>query len=103
MKEYFIVANSFAALFFSDTTVKFVMGSSPEEAMEIFVKNYSHPCGLYAANLYKNSNEYHKGNKPLVRWMSNEAIFKDRKTGSIYKKGLGKISIENPKQGKIVT
>ena len=66
MKEYFIVANSFAAPFVSDTSMEFVKSSSPEKALEEFRELYSHPCGLYSAYCYNSSDSYHKGQKPLT-------------------------------------
>lgn len=73
MKEYFIVANSFAAPFFSDTSTHFYHADSPEEALERFSKKYSHPAGLYAASAFKSSDDYHKNKNPLCRWLSNKA------------------------------
>ena len=109
--EFFIIANSFAAPFFSDTSNTFQEADSAEQALDIFAKNYKHPCGLYAASCYKDANAYHKGEKPLAKWLSNEANFMIDKTGAIYKSGFkGKIringawySIDNPKEGSVVT
>lgn len=108
-KEYFIVANSFAAPFFSDNSQKFQKANSPEKALEIYAKNYKHPCGLYAAVVYKDANAYHKGKKPLAKWLSNEAKYMEGKTGSIFKPCLGKVringimhNIDNPQQGSLV-
>jgi hypothetical protein len=53
MNEYFVIANSFAAPFFSDTSSEYVKSENPQEAILKFVKKYKHPCGLYAAVLYK--------------------------------------------------
>jgi len=108
--EYFIVANSFGAPFFSDTSEKFQEANSPEKALEIFAENYKHSCGLYAAFCYKDANAYHKGEKPLAKWLSNEANFMTGKTGAIYKPGIaGKVringkmhNIDNPKEGCVV-
>jgi hypothetical protein len=73
MNEYFVVSNSFAAPFFSDTDTGFVKGSSPKDAMDRFRKSYKHPCGLYAANLFQTSDSYHKRTEPLLKWSSQEA------------------------------
>jgi len=107
--EYFIQANSFAAPFFSDTSTKFQEGTNPEEAMENFIKEYSHPCGLYAAALYKDANHFHKNEKPLLRWLSNQAQFMNDKTGLIRSDRTGEIEINgvkhiisDPKGGSIV-
>lgn len=107
--EYFICANSFAAPFFSDTSRKFQEGTNAEDAMNNFVKDYGHPCGLYAAALYKDANGFHKGEEPLLRWLSNQAKFMQDKTGLIRSDRIGEIEIDgvkhvldDPKGGSIV-
>ena len=81
MEEYFIVANSFAAPFFSDRTEEYVKGKNPKDAMQSFVDSYRHPCGLYSAALYRNADAFHKGQKPLCRWLCNFEIEKEKLTG----------------------
>lgn len=73
VNEYFIIANSFAAPFFSDTSEKYVVAEDHLNALNDFVKNYSHPQGLFAAAIYPNADAYHKDEKPLARWLSNKA------------------------------
>ena len=73
MKEYFVVGNSFAAPAASDTSFKHVSGITPQDAMAKFRREYTHPCGLYAAVLYENADDYHKGKDPIDRWLSEEA------------------------------
>lgn len=73
MSEYFVVANSFAAPFFSVTSQGFVEGETPKKALRAFAANYDRPRGLYAAMLYASADAYHKGAEPLVKWMSNHA------------------------------
>jgi hypothetical protein len=73
-REYFIVANSFAAPFFSDTSESFVKAHSAPEALEKFAAEYNHPCGLYAADAFKSADAYHKGHAPLSRWRSNKSV-----------------------------
>jgi len=109
MSEYFIVANSFAAPFFSDTSTSYQKGKNAKEALLLFAEKYKHPCGLYAAVVYKNSDAYHKGQKPLAKWLSNEAQFMQGKTGLIKKPLLGKVeingvmhNIDNPKEGCVI-
>jgi hypothetical protein len=110
MKEYFVKANSFAAPFFSDSSEVYVKGENPKKAMEKFVKEYTHPCGLYAANLYENADAYHKKRKILVEYRSNEAEFMQKVGGtSIYKEKAGRIQIDGiwydipkPTEGSIV-
>lgn len=74
MNEYFIVANSFAAPFVSDTSEHWQDGINPEDAMTAFRKEYNHPCGLYSAHLYSDANSKFKREKPLLEWNSPEAI-----------------------------
>src|ERR1700722_8877548 len=52
LSEFFVVSESNAAPFFSDTGHHYVEGDGAENAMHAFVAAYKHPCGLYAANLY---------------------------------------------------
>jgi hypothetical protein len=73
LTEYFVITNSNAAPFFSDTDEKFIKAVSPEDALEKTRKTYSHPCGLFAAGVYQDANAYHKGSKPLVTWLSPRA------------------------------
>ena len=65
--EYFVVANSYAAPFFSDLSEKYVEGETPMEAMKKFIEEYTHPCGLYAADVYTNADAYYKRQGALVR------------------------------------
>jgi len=107
--EYFIVANSFAAPFFSDRSTSFQKANNPEQSLKTFAKKYDHPCGLYAAVCYKNAEDYHKNKKPLAKWLSNDAKFMEGKTGMIKKEQVGEVEIngvmhhiENPQEGSIV-
>ena len=112
MKEYFVVTNSFAAPFVSDTDEQYVKGKSPKDALKKIVQNYTHPCGLYAANLQKNADAKYKGEEPLVKWICNQALMimnitKKKGSYSYDGLGLGKFKIdgetyvvENPKGGQ---
>lgn len=94
--EYFVIANSFAAPMFSDTTMEYVKGSTPREAMQKFVAEYTHPCGLYAALLYESADAYHKGKKEIVRFLCNQEIERAKlmkNGGSFYGKGNGVFEI----------
>lgn len=71
--EYFIVANRVAAPFVSDQSMRHVVGDSSTDAMEQFVARYSHPAGLYAADVYASADAYHKGQPALVEWRCNQA------------------------------
>lgn len=81
MKEYFIYAQSFAAPFFSDSSTDFVKAETPNEALEIFAKEYRHPTGLYSAGFFESSDDYHKGKSPIARWLCNHEIEKQKLTG----------------------
>lgn len=118
MKEYFVVANSFAAPFFSDEEEGYIKGKSPRDAMQKFVKKYSHPCGLYSAVLFTNADAFHKNKKPLCKYLCNLELEKQRLTKNL--KGFSfkhesiskdlsvieidykKHSIRNPRGGKIL-
>lgn len=73
MPEYFCLANSNAAPFFSDTDKFFVNAENPQEACEKARINYQHPFGLYAVAVYHDANSYHKKEKPLSSWLSDKA------------------------------
>lgn len=88
MKEYFIVTNSFAAPFFSDTDTYFVKGKDPLDAIKKAVKGYKHCCGLYSARLYESSDAYHKNKKALAKFDCNLVIVQNAKT-----KGNGAYSL----------
>ena len=111
-KEYFIVANSFAAPVFSDTSEHFVVAQSPESALEQFAKDYKHPCGLYSAVCYADANAYHKCKKGLAKWLCNHEAEKQRLTGNRSYSYLGhgpgdfeidgkRHRIKNPKAGSV--
>lgn len=114
MTEYFISANSFAAPFFSDNSEAFIKAKSPEAALKKFVSGYKHPCGLYAAAVYADPNAYHKGSKPLAKWLCNHELEKMRLTSGLSSyiycgNGPGRFElngvsciVKNPKGGKIV-
>jgi hypothetical protein len=74
MSEFYVVTNSNAAPFVSDTSAKFVGAETPKEALDITVENYSHPCGLYAAAVWLDANSKVKGEEPLLKWLSEKAI-----------------------------
>jgi len=73
MPEYFVVANSFAAPFFSDLSQEYIKGKTPTEAITRFRKGYRHPMGLFAAMLYANADDFHKEKEPLLVWLSKAA------------------------------
>lgn len=114
MKEYFIVANSFAAPFCSDTSEKYVEAGSPQEALEQFAKKYDHPFGLYFAACFASADDYHKDKKALATWKCNlvlaqEELTKDKKGGySVKHDPFGTLEIDgvrtavkDPKGGKV--
>ena len=73
MKEFFILTNSNAAPFVSDTGTGFVRAQTAQEAADKARKSYKHPAGLFALNVYASSDAYHKGQKPLAQWLSKRA------------------------------
>lgn len=115
MKEYFIVANSFAAPFVSDQSTHFQEGESPEDALTRFARTYRHPAGLYAANAYESADSYHKNGPIVAKWRSNQASAIAKATegkGSyslqsnspgVFSVDGERHSIENPKGGSLET
>lgn len=107
MKEYYIVASSFAAPFVSDTSEHFQEAPDPREALERFAKQYKHPCGLYAAGCYEDATAFHKGKPMLARWLSNHArVIEESRATSLRSDGPGVLvldgkprSVGNPKEG----
>jgi hypothetical protein len=109
-KEYFIIANSFAAPFFSDESTHFVKADSPEAALQQFAeKEYDHPCGLYSAAVYASSDAYHKEKPGLKRWLSNHAAAIEQSEatsvrsddpGTLVLDGKA-VKVTNPKGGKV--
>ncbi len=76
MTKFFVWANSFAAPFFSDTDTTYVEAAEAETALTTFVQAYSHPAGLYAAQVYASADAYHKSENPLAEWLCNHEIAK---------------------------
>ncbi len=113
MREYFIVANSFAAPFFSDQSTDYVKAATPEDALKAFASDYKHPCGLYAAVVYESADAYHKNKSYLSRWLCNHEIEKQRLTKNLggysclgHEPGKFEINgelhtVKNPKQGRV--
>lgn len=114
MPEFFIRANSFAAPFVSDTSERYVTADTAEAALEAFAASYSHPCGLYSADVFASADAFHKGERELARWLCNhelakQAITSDRPAYSYSGKGPGEfeidgkpVKIEDPKGGRVV-
>ena len=114
MTEYFIMTNSFAAPFFSDTNSCYREAETPEQALEQEAAEYSHPSGLFSAVAYSSADARNKGEKPLARWLCNHAqaeqeITKDLKGYSYLGHAPGKFEINgelhevpDPKGGSIV-
>lgn len=114
MTEFFIIANSFAAPFFSDTNEGYVEAESAENALRKFVDGYKHPAGLYAAGAYPSADAMKKGQPALAKWLCNHEIEKMRLTAvagcyTYYGNAPGDFTIDNvrhtvdnPKEGRIV-
>lgn len=115
LREYFIKANSFAAPFFSDDSSSYQKGCNPDDALEQFAREYSHPAGLYAAACYESADAYHKNKKPLARWLCNHEAAKQKATEgrgsySFLSERPGRFRIDGewfdvpePKKGNVVT
>ena len=114
MTEFYIVANSFAAPWFSDQDSAFVKAWSPGGALRKFAASYTHPAGLYCANCYRDANAEAKGEQPLAEWHSNHLagllrVTKGTGGYSYFGRGPGDfdvdgkaVRIKNPKGGKVV-
>lgn len=115
MPEFFITARSFAAPFVSDESESYVEAETPEEALARFAIDYSHPCGLYAAEAWPSADDYHKGGKHLAQWLSNHERAKQKVTeGQSGYNYLGngpgefeingaKVTVENPRDGSVMS
>lgn len=114
VREFFIVADSFAAPFVSDRSTHFVSAETAQQALERFSADYKHPCGLYCATAYGSADEFHKGAKPYAQWLCNHEIEMQRLTKdlgcySMFGHAPGKFEIngemhivERPKEGRVV-
>jgi hypothetical protein len=114
MQEFFIVANSFAAPFFSDQSTGFHTADSAVSALAGFANAYRHPSGLYSAAAYASADAYHKGAKSLARWLCHHEQAKQRLSKglpgySYCSHGPGRFEInghahtvEDPKGGSVV-
>lgn len=74
MRNYYIESNSFAASFFSDNSFKYVQAQDSRTALEIYVKEYDHPAGLYSAAVWESADAKNLGARALFQWLSNHAI-----------------------------
>ena len=94
-REFFIVANSFAAPFVSDQSTGYAQGETASEALESFAVAYKRPAGLYAAIAYDNADSYHKSGPIRARWSCNLVIAQERATA-----GKGVYSLRHDRDGK---
>jgi hypothetical protein len=109
MAEFYIETNSFAAPFISDSGHCYVEAPTAGDALRKCAREYSHPCGLYAAAAYSSADARNKGEKPLARWLCNQARRLEGVTGMVRMDGPGRgeingetVEIENPKEGRVV-
>ena len=72
-REFYVVTNSMAAPFVSDTDYRFVKAKTAAAALKWAMKAYRHPCGLYAAAVYADANALAKGKPALATWDSSKA------------------------------
>lgn len=68
-----MVANSFAAPYFSDTDKVWRKGKTARAVLDAFVKNYKHPYGLYWAGVWRDANAFTRGHKALAEYLSKES------------------------------
>lgn len=68
-KIYQWETNSNAAPFFSDTDSGFIEATDPESALKDVIKNYKHPCGLFAVVIKEPS----PSNPVVARYLSDRA------------------------------
>jgi hypothetical protein len=109
MTEFYIETNSFAAPFVSDSGHCYIEALNACEALEKCAKQYSHPCGLYAAAAYLSADARNKGEPFLARWLSNQAqrlSQSDVRMLRMDRPGVGEINgqsitIDSPKDGKV--
>jgi hypothetical protein len=66
--EYFIQSFSKSAPFFPDEIAQFQEGETPQEALEIFAREYDHPAGLHSAAIWLDANEFHRNKNPIFQW-----------------------------------
>lgn len=111
-REFFIIANSFAAPFFSDSSEGYQNGTDARDALEKFAAGYKHPCGLYSADAFENADAYHKNAKALAQWRCNRVLEQERITGplsgySILGPGAFEVNgvrydVKNPAEGRVL-
>ena len=114
MKEFYIETRSFAAPFFSDEDYFYIKAKTPVGALKKCVKQYTHPCGLYAALAFGSADDEKRGKEPLARWLCNHEIEKMRLTKktdgySYFGHGPGdfeidgyRVKVDNPKDGRVI-
>lgn len=107
MTEFYIETNSFAAPFVSDNGHCYVQAKTAEAALEKCAAEYRHPCGLYAAAAYTSADARNKGEKPLARWICNQAkalegarMIMSHSPGDVEIDGV-RTTIPDPKGGKV--
>ena len=72
--EFYITARSNAAPFISDSSDAYIEAPTAREALEKFVDAYSHPCGLYAAEVWGGHKQYSLGGDPPHRYLSGKEL-----------------------------
>jgi len=72
-RQFFVVAESYAAPFVSDSSKQYVHALTPSEALGTFIQAYSHPFGLYSANVYESADDYHQKKEPVAKFRSRDA------------------------------
>lgn len=91
--EYFVVVNTFATPFISETYTKFIEGESPAQAL----LEYCEKVRPYSANVYWDANDYHKGKEPVARYLCNKEIAKQEAA-----KGLNSFTYESKHEDSFI-
>lgn len=71
MTEYFIVANTFAMPFVSETLYKYIVAETAREAFLSLLENCEFP--IYSAAVYQSADDYHKLLPALYKYLSGKA------------------------------
>jgi hypothetical protein len=111
--EWFVVTNSFAAPFCSDTQHRYVEAATAADALAKVADEYRHPAGLFSAAAWPSADAKEKGAAAEATWLCNHEIELQRLTEGMasysycgYGPGDFEIDgvrhkIDNPKGGRV--
>lgn len=77
VREFFVMTNSNAAPFFSDTGERYVAARDAQDALAQTINTYGHPAGLYSVAVYESADAYHRHAAALATWKSERAYKAD--------------------------